>query len=81
MTVRVRLFANLREAAGTAECEVETGSAGDVGRLLDLLCADYPMLMPHRNYLRVAVNRVYARPETLLHEGDEVALIPPTSGG
>jgi molybdopterin synthase catalytic subunit/molybdopterin converting factor small subunit len=72
--VTVRLFAGLRERAGTARRELEdVGSVGDVWERLDL--GDEP---PGLLY---AVNREYADRDFELRDGDEVALIPPVSGG
>ena len=72
----VRLFAGLRERAGAGARELELAEgarAGDVWRALDL--GDEP------DGLVYAVNRSYVERETALSEGDEVALIPPVSGG
>jgi MoaE-MoaD fusion protein len=71
--VRVRLFAGLRERAGWGEREVEASSVADVWPALGL--GDEP------DGLLYAVNREYAERERALAEGDEVALIPPVSGG
>jgi molybdopterin synthase catalytic subunit/molybdopterin converting factor small subunit len=74
MTVRVRLFAALRERAGWSERELEgVARVADVWPGLGL--GDEP---PGLLY---AVNREYAPPERELADGDEVALIPPVSGG
>jgi molybdopterin synthase catalytic subunit/molybdopterin converting factor small subunit len=74
--VTVRLFAGLRERAGFGSRELELGEGAhvaDVWAALEL--GDQP---PGLLY---AVNRVYAAPGAVLAEGDEVALIPPVSGG
>jgi molybdopterin synthase catalytic subunit/molybdopterin converting factor small subunit len=76
VTVTIRLFAGLRERAGwsTRELEVDEGTRlADVWLLLDL--GGLP------SGLLYAVNKQYASPETVLSAGDEVALIPPVSGG
>src|SRR5881394_853388 len=74
MRVRVRLFAGLRERAGVAERELEgVTRVSDVWPALGL--GDEP------EGLLYAVNRRYADPEHKLADGDEVALIPPVSGG
>jgi molybdopterin synthase catalytic subunit len=74
MRVRVRLFAGLRERAGVSELELEdVATVADVWPLLDL--GDEP------GGLVYAVNRRYANRDAELADGDEVALIPPVSGG
>jgi molybdopterin synthase catalytic subunit len=73
MSVRVRLFAGLRERAGWSEREVEAAKVADVWAKLDL--GDEP---PGLLY---AVNQEYAEPDRPLVDGDEVAVIPPVSGG
>jgi len=76
MRVTVRLFAGLREHAGTARRDVELGDGArvaDVWRALEL--GDEPA------GIVFAVNRAYVERSQALAEGDEVALIPPVSGG
>ncbi len=73
MTVTVRLFAGLRERAGWSRREIEAATVGDVWSALQL--GDEP------DGLLYAVNKTYAPPETALADGDEVAVIPPVSGG
>jgi molybdopterin synthase catalytic subunit/molybdopterin converting factor small subunit len=73
MTVTVRLFAGLRERAGWARREIEADFVGEVWPTLGL--GEEP------GGLLYAVNREYAEPGQELRDGDEVALIPPVSGG
>jgi molybdopterin synthase catalytic subunit len=74
VAVTVRLFAGLRERAGWGRRELEGAlRVADVWPLLDL--------GPEPPGLLYAVNKEYARPERELADGDEVALIPPVSGG
>ena len=73
MTVVVRLFAGLREQAGWSQRELEAATVADVWPLLEL--GDEP------EGLLYAVNREYAERQRELRDGDEVALIPPVSGG
>ena len=81
ITIRVRAFALLREALGAAELAVTLPAGADVAALLVRLDGDYPdAKLPGRRFT-TAVNRSYAPPETVLADGDEVALIPPVSGG
>lgn len=76
MQVRIRLFAGLRERAGTDELELDLPEGAVVGDALERISAltdGVPVVM--------AVNQEYADAELALHGGDEVALIPPVSGG
>jgi molybdopterin synthase catalytic subunit/molybdopterin converting factor small subunit len=71
--VNVRLFAGLRERAGWSQREVDAATVADVWRSLEL--GDEPA------GLLYAVNKEYASREHALADGDEVAVIPPVSGG
>lgn len=76
MVVRVRLFAALRERAGSDEIELELPDGAlvaDALQRMGALTGDLKAVM--------AVNREYAHADTALHPGDELALIPPVSGG
>jgi molybdopterin converting factor subunit 1 len=76
MRISVRLFAGLRERAGTPTLELELpdgAAVADALAHLQHLTAGVPVVM--------AVNQEYAAITQLLHPGDEVALIPPVSGG
>jgi len=73
VTVTVRLFAGLRERAGWSRREIEAATVADVWPALAL--GDEP------SGLLYAVNKSYAPPDTTLADGDEVAVIPPVSGG
>jgi molybdopterin synthase catalytic subunit/molybdopterin converting factor small subunit len=73
MTVKVRLFAGLRERAGWSQRDVDAATVGDVWSALEL--GDEPA------GLLYAVNQQYAERARVLADGDEVALIPPVSGG
>jgi molybdopterin synthase catalytic subunit len=74
--ISVRLFAMLRELLGADRLELELPDGASVADLLASLPAQARGLP-----LVVAVNRRYAAPETVLHAADEVALVPPVSGG
>ena len=73
MSVTVRVFAGLRERAGWSEREVEAATVGEVWPALEL--GEEP------EGLLYAVNQEYAERSTPLSDGDEVAVIPPVSGG
>lgn len=78
MIVRVRLFALLRERAGSAELELELPAGACVG---DALAAPAVAALAQGLPLVMAVNREYARADHPLAPGDELALVPPVSGG
>jgi len=79
ISVRVRLFAAYREAAGRNQLETRVAPGATVGDLVDQLAGQVPSLKQSRGL--VAVNHTYVQLGTILHDGDEVALIPPVSGG
>lgn len=81
MHARVRLFAMQREAAGTKELSVDVPDGATVEDAWSAAVARVPALAPGRDALRFAVNGAYATPTTILADGDEVAAIPPVSGG
>jgi molybdopterin converting factor subunit 1 len=79
--VRVRLFAGLRERVGASEVLLELPGGTDVAEVLARLAADFPKAALSQQQFAVAVNRSFAKHDRLLVDGDEVALIPPVSGG
>lgn len=81
MDVTVRYFAMVREVMGRG---VEVRSVQDeatVGSLVDQLVDEQPLLAPMRGSTMIMVNESYASPDRVLAAGDEIALIPPVSGG
>ncbi|HEY7131184.1 MAG TPA: molybdenum cofactor biosynthesis protein MoaE [Candidatus Limnocylindrales bacterium] len=81
MRVRVRLFAIQRELAGTREVPLELARGATVADAWDAVVAAHPALAPGRPSVRFARNGEYADPSTTLEDHDEVAFIPPVSGG
>ncbi len=81
MHVKVRLFTSLREAAGRSEVPLELPASATAEEAWRRLAGDFPALAPRRASVAVSVNRRYARFDTALQEGDELAFIPPVSGG
>jgi len=81
MRVRVKLFAMIRELAGMGEGSLSLAPGASAGEAVDALIEDHPKLKEWKPYIRVAVNCTYVPMGFILHDGDEVAVIPPVSGG
>lgn len=79
IVVQVRLFASARECVGAAHLSQTLPAGATVGDLSARLYDSYPGLQNLR--LRLAVNTAYADLSTELHDGDELACIPPVGGG
>lgn len=78
--VRIRLFASLREALGQSGMTLELPENATAAAALERLLAVAPRPISAAN-LTMAVNQRHATPATLLRDGDELALLPPVSGG
>ena len=81
MRVTVRLFARLRDIAGSSELARDIAPGSTIGSVWRELASEYPALVPYERSISSAVNADYARMDTLLSDGDEVAFLPPVSGG
>jgi molybdopterin converting factor subunit 1 len=81
MEVRVLYFASFRDVAGRAEEARELPSGSRVGELWQELARDVPGFSRFPSMPAAAINREYASAEAELHEGDEVAFLPPVAGG
>jgi molybdopterin converting factor subunit 1 len=79
--VTVRLFARLREIAGGPELKIELPDVAHVRDAWLALAARYPELAAYERTISCAVNEDYARMTATLRDGDEVAFLPPVSGG
>jgi MoaE-MoaD fusion protein len=79
--IRVRLFAIQRELAGAREVPLELPDGATIADAWAGLVALHPNLEPGRSSVRFARNGAYADETTALEDGDEVAMIPPVSGG
>ena len=80
MRVTVRLFARLRDIAG-AELSREVGPGATAATVWRDLVRDFPDLAAYERSLSTAINADYARMGDAVHDGDEVAFLPPVSGG
>jgi molybdopterin synthase catalytic subunit len=81
MRVTVRLFGPIREALGAKELHVQLPEDATAAALRALLAEKHPELAALGPRLRVSVNREFAAEDAALADGDEVALLPPVSGG
>ena len=77
----IRLFATLRERAGTPELTREFSDDATVAQIWARLKAEFPALEGHRDAVRFAVNQEYVEDDYRPRPGDEIAFIPPVSGG
>lgn len=79
--MRLLFFAQLKDATGHSELEWPHASSMSAEALWERLIREFPALAMHRASVRLARNGEYAGPATVFEPGDEVALIPPVSGG
>jgi molybdopterin converting factor subunit 1 len=79
--VRVRLFASFREAVGSTKLDWEAPEGATVAEVVVALRERFPSLGPAAEKAMLAVNQEYVTGDIRLHDSDELALIPPVSGG
>ena len=81
MNVRVKLFAAARDIVGKDETDLSLPENSTASAVIRLLVQQHPKLDQWKTYLRLAVNWEYASTDQVLHNNDEIAVIPPVSGG
>ena len=81
MQITVKLFALMREKAGTDTIPLEVPTGAAVTQALATLVYQYPTLEPYMANTRFSLHMDFVDLETTLAEGDELVLIPPVSGG
>ena len=81
MRVTVRLFARLKDLVGAGELVRDVAAPATAASIWRSLVADYPALADYERTMSVAVNADYARMPAEVRDGDEVAFLPPVSGG
>jgi molybdopterin converting factor subunit 1 len=81
MRVTIRLFARLRDLAGGGEFARELPAAATVATAWQAMVAEHPALEPYGASISAAVNLEYAKMTVPVGDGDEVAFLPPVSGG
>ena len=81
MHVTVRLFARLRDITGAAELSRQVPPGATIGTVWRSLAGEFPDLAPYERSISSAVNLDYARMDRAVADGDEIAFLPPVSGG
>ncbi len=81
MLVTVRLFARLREIAQTAELTLDLAQGSRVGDAWQALMARHGDMAAYASSISCAVNADYSRMTATVKDGDEIAFLPPVSGG
>jgi molybdopterin converting factor subunit 1 len=81
MRVTVRLFARLRDLAGSGELVRDVANPATVETVWQSLVDEMPDLRAYERTMSVAVNADYAKMSAKVRDGDEVAFLPPVSGG
>lgn len=79
--MRLLFFAQLKDATGCASAEIKPAMPLNAEQLWTELLKQFPKLAAHRTSARFARNQEYATPDAKFSDNDEVALIPPVSGG
>ena len=81
MKITVKLFAVVKEIVGTDQCSLDLPDNANASEVIETLSRQYPKFADWKLYVRIAVNREYVPNDYPLSTGDEVAIIPPVSGG
>lgn len=81
LTVKVLFFGRIRELSGLREEQCEVSARANLADLFALYVKRYPKLADFRGSLVASRNQEFAPWETLLAPGDEIAFLPPVSGG
>ena len=81
MSIRVLFFASLADIVDGRECSVESTEVTDVISVFNRFAAEFPAMETHRASILFALNSEFTRPEAPVRDGDEIAFLPPVSGG
>jgi len=81
MRITIRLFALLKDRAGTDRITLDLPEKSTIATAVEQLRHSLPALADHLHHIAFALNRSYTQSNTPLQDGDELALIPPVSGG
>ena len=81
MRVTVRLFARLRDIAGSADLKREVEPGATIRTVWQEMVRDFPDLAKYERSISCAINADYARRDHAVRDGDDIAFLPPVSGG
>lgn len=81
ISVSILLFAHYVDVMGSSQMSYTCATGSSVSQLLNSLEAQFPALVPINSAIRIAVNQEFCERSTILNDGDEVAIMPPMSGG
>jgi len=81
MSIQVLFFASLSEITGQRRFDLDASAFPDASSIYDRFAREFPGLNMHRSSLLCSINSEFARLDTKVHDGDEVAFFPPMSGG
>ena len=81
MRVTVRLFARLRDIAGSGELSRDVEPGATIAVVWRQLAGEFPEMAAYERSISAALNADYARMSAEVHDGDEIGFLPPVSGG
>ncbi len=81
MKINILLFANLREIAKQSSLQLDVSETAIVSDVIDIVKKEIPDIAPYFKSIMIAVNMTYVENSYKLNNNDEMALIPPASGG
>lgn len=81
MRITVRFFAILKDRAGVDSTRLELTDGSRISDAMKLLETQFASIKPQLARAAVAINRNYEKTDSILQDGDELALLPPVSGG
>jgi sulfur-carrier protein len=81
ISITIRFFASVKDVAKISETNIELPITAVADDVLSYVVSKYPALKALRSYIRIAVNESYVASDFKLRDGDEIAIIPPVSGG
>ena len=81
MSIRILFFASLADISGKREVNLDAAGFPDVKSVFDKFAREFPLMEKYRSSVLFAINTEFARPESPVHDGDEIAFFPPVSGG